>query len=208
MDVTAYNVEGKENGTARLPNEVFAAAMNSDLLHQAIRVQQERRSQGSAHTKDRSEKRGGGRKPWQQKYTGRARHGSVRSPLWRAGGVTFGPRAGARKTPRLSRQMRRKALFVALSAKASDGELIVLDTTIPSEGKSRQLQETLQRLLPSPHSCLIVTPEMDNHLVRAAANIPQVGIMEARELNAFDVLQYRYIILPKEAVTIMKRTFL
>ena len=127
MKVSVYNQEGKEVGKVLLPKEIFEVKVNPDLVHQVVVCQMANRRQPIAHTKDRGEVRGGGRKPWSQKGTGRARHGSIRSPLWIGGGVTFGPRKEKIFKKKIPKKMRRKALFMVLSGKAKENLLLVLD---------------------------------------------------------------------------------
>ena len=127
MKVPLYNIEGKEEGTALLPKEIFEVKMNADLVHQVVVSQMSNRRQITAHTKDRSEVRGGGRKPWRQKGTGRARAGSSRSPLWKGGGVTFGPRKDRNFKKEIPAKIRKKALFMVLSEKAKENTVIILD---------------------------------------------------------------------------------
>ncbi len=127
MKIPVYNIEGKEMGNALLPKEIFDVKMNPDLIHQVVVSQMSNRRQITAHTKDRSEVRGGGKKPWRQKGTGRARHGSIRSPLWKGGGVTFGPRKDKVFKKEIPNKIRRKALFMVLSEKVRKNLLVLLD---------------------------------------------------------------------------------
>jgi len=128
MKVSVYDQQGKEIGTTLLPKEIFDVKLNPDLVHQVATSQMANRRQVIAHTKDRGEVRGGGKKPWRQKGTGRARHGSIRSPLWKGGGVTFGPTKERNFKKIIPKKMKRKALFMVLSAKAKENLLIILDT--------------------------------------------------------------------------------
>src|SRR3989344_4067362 len=126
MKVDLYNQNGEVAGSVNLPKEIFEVKFNADLVHQIAVSQMANKRQVSAHTKIRSEVRGGGKKPWRQKGTGRARHGSIRSPLWRGGGITFGPRNDKVYEKDIPKKMRRKALLMALSQKAKNSQLVVL----------------------------------------------------------------------------------
>ncbi len=206
MKVSVYDKEGKEMAQTVLPKEVFGLEMNSDLVHQVAVAQSANRRQVIAHTKNRGEVRGGGKKPWRQKGTGRARHGSRRSPLWRGGGTTFGPTKERNFKEVISRKMRRKALFMVLSAKAKDNSLFVLDDLMVESPKTKLLAGILNKL-PIKGSCLIVLPKKDEKLERAAGNLKNTGIIGAKDLNVMDLLSYKYAVLPKEGIKVIKETF-
>ena len=206
MKVSVYDKEGKEMVQTVLPKEVFGLEMNSDLVHQVAVAQSANRRQVIAHTKDRGNVRGGGKKPWRQKGTGRARHGSRRSPLWRGGGTTFGPTKERNFKREISRKMRRKALFMVLSAKAKDNSLFVLDDLMVESPKTKLIAGILNKL-PIKGSCLIILPKRDEKLERAAANLKNTGIIGAKDLNVMDLLSYKYAVLPKEGIKVIKETF-
>ena len=202
-----FRSTGKEVGQTRLPAEVFGVKMNQDLVHQVVLAQEANRRRNIAHTKDRAEVRGGGKKPWRQKGTGRARHGSIRSPLWKGGGVTFGPRNERNFKQKINKKMRRGALFMVLSSKAKDGELILLDELKLAQPKTKLMAETLKKLPLANSSCIIALPEMDRQLVRASRNIDRVQPMQVKDLNALDLLSFKYILMPKDALKTIKETF-
>jgi len=206
MKVSVFDKEGKEMVQTVLPKEVFGLEMNSDLVHQVAVAQSANRRQVIAHTKDRGNVRGGGKKPWRQKGTGRARHGSRRSPLWRGGGTTFGPTKERNFKREISRKMRRKALFMVLSAKAKDNSLFVLDDLMVESPKTKLIAGILNKL-PIKGSCLIILPKRDEKLERAAANLKNTGIIGAKDLNVMDLLSYKYAVLPKEGIKVIKETF-
>lgn len=181
--------------------------VNSDLIHQVVVSQMANRRRDIAHTKDRSEVRGGGRKPWVQKGTGRARHGSIRSPLWRGGGVTFGPRKDKVFKKQIPKKMRKKALFMVLTGKMRNNLLLLIDEMKIETGKTKDVFNILKKL-PVKGSVLIAQPYYDKRLVLATRNIPEVETMEARELNVLDLLSFKYLVMPKESVEVIKRTFL
>ncbi|MBZ9569343.1 50S ribosomal protein L4 [Patescibacteria group bacterium] len=213
MLIDTYNQDGKKIGQTRLPKEIFDVPLNPDLVHQIAVSQMANRRKVVAHTKTRAEVRGGGRKPWRQKGTGRARHGSIRSPIWRGGGVTFGPRKEKvfkKKTPK---KMRRKALFMVLSAKAKEKLLIPLDFLKIEKPKTKLIAEIIENLRSKikdfkKGSILIALPQKDKNIIRAARNIPNLQTIEARNLNVLDLLSFKYLLTPKEAIKVIKGTFL
>jgi len=184
-----------------LPKEITGMKVNSSLIHQVVVSQMANRRKNIAHTKDRSEKRGGGRKPWRQKGTGRARHGSIRSPLWKGGGVTFGPRKEKNYSKKIPLKMKRKAVLMVLAAKA-ENDLILFKEALKAS-KTKELAELMPK-----DNCLIVLGVYDRNLVLASRNIPNLKVMEAKELNALDLLSYKHVVLDKEAVKVIKQTFL
>ncbi len=137
MYVKLYNQSAEEIGTTELPDAVFGLKWNPDLVHQVVTSYAANRRAGTAHAKTRGEVRGGGKKPWRQKGTGRARHGSIRSPIWKGGGVTHGPRKEKDYSKKINKKMARKALLTVFSAKARDGEIAVMDTMAFPEGKTK-----------------------------------------------------------------------
>ncbi len=207
MNVKVYNQEGKEIGKAELPAEIFALPMNKDLVHQAVVSQMANARQVLAHTKDRSEKRGGGRKPWRQKGTGRARHGSIRSPIWRGGGVTFGPSKERVFTKKINKKMKRQALFMALSSKVKDKEMILLDKIELAEAKTKEMIKVLNNLKISK-TVLVVLDKTNQKIIRAANNIPKIKTIRADSLNVVDVLSYKYLLMLQGAIEIIKQTYL
>lgn len=220
MKITVYNQEGKEVGNTLLPKEIFDVKMNSDLVHQVVVSQMANRRQITAHTKDRSEVRGGGKKPWRQKGTGRARHGSIRSPLWKGGGVTFGPRKDKIFKKEIPNKIRRKALFMVLSEKVRKNLLVLLDELKIDNAKTKEMVKILKNLPCPPKfsegkirraskkNCLIVLPNYDKKLILSARNIYRVSTIEARNLNALDLLSFRYLLMPKDTIKTIKETFL
>ncbi len=207
MKVSVYNKEGEKKGDVSLPSEIFEVEINSDLLHQAIVSQMANRRERIAHTKDRSEKRGGGRKPWRQKGTGRARHGSIRSPIWRGGGVTFGPRKERVFKKKINKKEKKKALFMALSGKAKENLIVVLDKMEVKEPKTSQLS-FLENLPCKEGSKLLITPKGDEKTYLAARNIPDLQLMRAQDINSLDLMSFKYLVFPKETIEILKETFL
>ena len=207
MKVSVYDQQGKEIGQTLLPKEIFDVKVNPDLLHQVVVSQMANRRQVLAHTKDRGEVSGGGRKPWRQKGTGRARHGSIRSPLWRHGGVTFGPTKERVFKKKINKKMKRKALLMVLSAKAKEKTLIVLDNLKIEKPKTKLVVGILKKLPCQQQSCLIALPGMDKNMISASRNIARVETRQAKDLNALDLLNFKYLVMPKSAIKIIKETF-
>ncbi|MDP2641084.1 MAG: 50S ribosomal protein L4 [Candidatus Yanofskybacteria bacterium] len=206
MTISLYNTKGEEIGTMELPQQLFNVAWNPALVHQVVTSQKNNRSQGSAHAKTRAEVSGGGRKPWAQKHTGRARHGSTRSPIWRGGGVTFGPRTGTVEL-KINKKMRRKALFCVLSEKMKDKEILIVDDLSAVEAKTKNIASMLTSLPCDSKRTLIALPSMNQALIRAIQNIAFAVPMQARDLNALDLLNTRYLVLPKESIQVLEETF-
>jgi len=208
MKTIVYSQEGKEVGETLLPKEIFDVKLNQDLMHQVMVSQMANRRQVIAHTKGRGEVRGGGKKPWAQKGTGRARHGSIRSPLWKGGGTTFGPVKEINFKKKIPSQMKRKALFMVLSEKFRNNLLVVLDTLNIENPKTKLILEILKKLPLKNQSRLIALPEMNNNLILAARNISSTKTLQARDLNVFDLLSFKYLVLPKESIAVIQKTFI
>lgn len=195
--VALYNVNGEQVGEIALNDEIFGVPLNESVLHDAAVAQMANRRQGTHDTKTRAEVRGGGRKPWRQKGTGRARHGTIRSPIWRGGGIVFGPH------PRdygysLPRKVKRLALKSALSAKVAAGELLVLDELKLAEPKTKDIVRILDNL--KVNDALLVTADKDENVEKSARNIPNIMPVMASGLNVYDILAYGKLVLTRDAV--------
>ncbi|MFC1701008.1 50S ribosomal protein L4 [Patescibacteria group bacterium] len=213
MKVNLYNQKGQEIGKEELNSSIFGVEMNMDLVHQAVIAQMANSRKVIAHTKDKSEVSGGGRKPWRQKGTGRARHGSNRSPIWRGGGVTFGPTKDRNFSKKINKKMKRKALFIALSSKISDNEMVMIDKLELAEAKTKQmvgimndLQNALDKNLRK--GTLVVLPAGDEMISRAGKNMLKVKIVRANSLNVVDVLSHKYMLMLKGSEKVIEKTFI
>ncbi len=196
MEVKVYNQEGKPEGTIDLSESVFNLPWNADLVHQVVTGMQANARLGRAQTKDRGEVRGGGRKPWRQKGTGRARHGSIRSPLWRGGGVTHGPRTERLYGQKINKKMKRQALDVVLSAKLRDGDILFLKNLKLSAPKTREAAAVLKNLgRGQGRRTIIAIPDKDDSVRRSFRNLPAVAVEEVRNLNPLGLLRYRYLVV-------------
>jgi len=195
--VALYNVNGAQVGEVELSDDVFGIEPNVYVLHDAVVMQQASERLGTHKTKGRSEVRGGGRKPWRQKGTGRARHGSIRAPQWKGGGTVFGPtpRSYAYKLPK---KVRRLAIKSALSSKVKDGEIIVLDQLTVEKPRTKEIVNMLKNLKVD-RKALVVASEYDENVALSARNIPGVKFVAASGINVLDVMVHDKLIITKEA---------
>lgn len=208
MKIEVYNIKGKKTeDTVALPKEIFEVPMNSDLVHQVLTSQMANKRQVSAHTKNRSEVAGSGIKPWRQKGTGRARHGSKRSPIWVGGGITHGPRNDKVLEREIPKKMRRKALFMVLSEKARTSDLIVLEKLESSSGKTKETAKILRNLPLDGKSVFIALADYDKNVVLSARNIKKTKIDSARNINVLDLMNAKFLILTKESIKTIEKTF-
>ena len=202
MQVPVYNLRGEQVSETELCDDIFAVPINQALMHQALVRQLANARLGTHKTKTRGEVSGGGRKPWRQKGTGRARQGSIRSPQWRGGGIVFGP------TPRsyeqqMPRRMRRQALRSALSVKASGAQVKVVDTLVMDASRTKEMQGVL-RNLGIDSSALILLPQRDETILRSVRNLSQVRTLVAQYLNVRDLLKYDYVLMPLASLEVIE----
>ncbi|TCZ67549.1 50S ribosomal protein L4 [Paenibacillus albiflavus] len=196
--VALYNVSGKQVGEVELSEVVFGIEPHIHVLHEAVLMQQASERQGTHKAKGRSEVRGGGRKPWKQKGTGRARQGSIRSPQWKGGGIVFGPtpRSYAYKLPK---KVRRLAIKSALSSKVLDNEIIVLDQLEMAAAKTKEFAAILNNLKVE-RKALVVAADYNENVALSTRNIPGVKFVAADGINVRDVMLYDKLIITKDAV--------
>lgn len=218
MEGIVYNQEGEKTSSVTLPTSIFGVKWNPDLVHQVVSSLSSSARSGTAHTKNRGEVRGGGKKPWRQKGTGRARHGSIRSPLWVGGGVSHGPRSEKNYSRKVNKKMKRAALASVLSAKLRDKELLFVDFLAIPEIKTREARAVLANLAQilgyegmakkKTNAALIALPEKNPSVEKSFRNIGTVAVMEARNLNILDVLKYKYLVIiaPVESVKLLTRS--
>ncbi len=210
--VDVYNASGVKIAQHALPAAIFGVSVKQGLIHQAILAQQANRRPVLASTKTRAEVRGGGRKPWRQKGTGRARQGSIRSPQWRGGGVVFGPTAERVFTQKINRKVKRKALAMALSQKVQQGKLILVETFSPSQPKTKEALTILKSLpLPTKKTGLarvgFVSTTGAVHVNRSLRNLPFVTIVPAHSLNVEDLVSCASLVMPLESVSTLEKVF-
>ena len=203
--VNVYDMSGKEVEEIELLEDVFGIEVNEHVLYEAVKNQLANKRQGTQSTKTRSEVRGGGRKPWRQKGTGRARHGSSRSPIWVGGGVTFGPKPRD-YSYKLPKKVKRLAMKSALSSKVENNEMIVIDNLELSEIKTKEMKNVLKNINANKKA-LIVMDEKDEVIVRSTNNIPNVITATVNTLNVYDILNYDSFIITKDAVKKVEEVF-
>lgn len=208
VEIPVYKKDGRESGKVTLHPEVFQAPVNRRLLDIVFTAYAAHQRRGTADTKERNEVRGGGKKPWRQKGTGRARHGSRRSPIWRGGGTTFGPHPRDYSV-RIPKRWIPKALASALSLKVREDNLLVVEETDLSGPKTKELVEILKALKLDKTRTLYVVAEMDEKLKRASRNLRELFFpKEVRDLNAYHVLRRKKILFEKEALPLVERRIL
>ena len=205
MEATIYNQKGTEAGKLSLPEKVFAAKWRADLVHQVVEGMRSNKRAGTADTKDRGEVSGGGKKPWKQKGTGRARHGSIRSPIWVGGGVTHGPLSEKNYKRKISKKMRAQALFSVLSKKLKDNEILFVDSLTLPETKTKKAVEVMKNLSKASGWKPLAASKKPRVLValfgrsekaeKSFRNLPQLEIVFLKNINPLDVLKYQYLLI-------------
>jgi len=216
MQTTTYNQKGEESGKIEIPKNIFGLKWNDDLVHQVVVSMQSNKRAPIAHAKGRGEVSGGGKKPWRQKGTGRARHGSSRSPIWKGGGATHGPLSEKNYTKKINKKMKQKALFVALSRKLHDNEILFLDKVNLDKTKTKDAVGVLsslskikgfEKLTTKKRNTAIVTmPAKDANTALSFRNIAGIGVGEIKNLNVLDILSSKYLIIldTKDSVGVLE----
>lgn len=207
MKIDLYSQTGEKKGQIDLNPNIFGVEINEGLIHQALVRQMANNRKPIAHAKVRSEVSGGGIKPYRQKGTGRARQGSIRSPLFRGGGAVFGPRNTRNFKKDMPKKQRRKALFATLSAKVKENQVIALEKYGNTEYKTKKIVELIDKL-PIEKNVLIVTPEKNVYLEKSSNNIPYVKTLLVNYLNIADILKYEKILFLKESLKKLEEIFL
>ncbi|MFA6520019.1 MAG: 50S ribosomal protein L4 [Candidatus Paceibacterota bacterium] len=216
METKIYNQKGTSAGTITLPEKVFGMKWRADLVHQVVESMRSNKRAGTADTKGRGEVRGGGKKPWKQKGTGRARHGSSRSPIWVGGGVTHGPLAEKNYKRKISKKMRAQALFSVLSKKLKDEEILFVDSLALADIKTKKAEEVLNNLIKAGSfkvlskttkpRILTALFERGEKAEKSFRNLSQIEIVFLKNLNPMDVLNHKYLLIenPTEAVKFLE----
>ena len=200
-----YTVKGKEAGSVSLPSDIWNLPWNADLVHQVVTGMQSNARATTANAKGRGEVSGGGKKPWRQKGTGRARHGSTRSPIWIGGGTTHGPLAEKNYDKKINKKMRAKALFVALSAKLRDNQVLFVDNLSFDTIKTKDAQNALNSLATvsgfetlntkKHNNIFVIVPGKSETISKSFRNIAHATLEDVRNINPVDIMNYRYIVV-------------
>jgi large subunit ribosomal protein L4 len=204
-NVKVYNMKGEEVETLALSDEIFGAEVDKLALHAVVKAYLSNQRQGTQSTLTRAEVSGGGKKPWRQKGTGRARQGSIRSPQWTHGGIALGPKPRTYKLA-VNKKVKRAAIFSALSSKVASGELIVVDNIALNEYKTKTIAGYLAAVNASAKT-LIVLDKADEKVIKSAANIPTVATTQYNTINAYDILKYSKMVITKDAVLKLEEVY-
>jgi large subunit ribosomal protein L4 len=212
LKIKVYNKSAEPVKELDLTAKVFGVKANSELLHQAMIAQRANERQVLAHTKDRSEVSGGGKKPWKQKGTGRARSGSSRSPIWIGGGVTFGPTKDRNFKVKINQKMKQKAIFMALSDKVNSSVMVVLDTMEFSEYKTKEFNKLLDNLEKKVlntdrRNILIINEAKDEKTKFSARNLKGVKVINVENLNLIDLLNFKNLLVTENIVSILEKRY-
>ncbi len=205
-NVAIYNVQGQQVGEIDLNDNIFAAKVNVAAMHQVVVNHLANLRRGTSSTKSRGEVSGGGKKPWRQKGTGRARVGSIRSPLWRGGAITFGPKPRD-YSYRLPRKLKRVALKSAFTTKVNEEKLIVLDELSFEQPKTKEMVNVLEALKSANDKTLVVIAKSDENVVKSARNIKGVKVINTDSINTYDILNHEKLIMTKDAVARIEEVF-
>lgn len=213
MKLDLFNKKGEKIGEIDLSDKITNLKFNPALVHQVLRWQRLNIYFPYAHTKDRGEVRGGGRKPWPQKGTGRARHGSIRSPIWRGGGVTFGPRKEEKKQIKINKKMKKKAILMTVAEKIRQNLVRVIDNLDFENYKTKEMEKFLKNFLQPRkkkkfETALIAIPENNKKIFQITRNLPYADAIEARNLNLLELLNHKYLFLTPESIKVIENTFL
>ncbi|MDQ5970236.1 MAG: large subunit ribosomal protein [Patescibacteria group bacterium] len=201
IKVKLYNWQGEVIGDEKVDTKFFGVKINPVVVQQVVIAQRANSRETLAHTKGRSEVRGGGRKPWKQKGTGRARHGSIRSPLWVGGGITFGPTTDRNFSQKINKKTKAAAFKMVMADKLTSDRLIVVDSYDMKDAKTKTLQDALKKLPVTGKSVLIVTASAKDNVNLAAKNLKKIETIFVGSLNVVDLLKYHYLVVNKAMLT-------
>jgi large subunit ribosomal protein L4 len=200
-----YNQDGTEAGEQKLEPKVFGVKANAALIHEIVVAQESNARETIANTKTRADVRGGGKKPWKQKHTGRARHGSTRSPIWKGGGVVFGPRKTRVWGKKVNKKAKQAALRMVLSDKAAAGAIIVLSAFKLEEYKTKAVAELLKKLPTDGRKSLIALPTIGEKIWKSAANIKTATVSKTDSLNIIDIMKNKFLITTVDGIAALTK---
>ena len=206
MKIPVYNLSGEKTKDIELTNRIFGVEAKTEVVHQVVVAQMANSRQVLAHTKDKSDVRGGGKKPWKQKGTGRARHGSNRSPLWKGGGVTFGPTKDRNFSKGVNKKQRQLAMAMCLSDKVVDEKFVAFESIVSPEGKTKDLKIWIETMkskvsnIKDGKKFLLVIEEKDDKMVKAVRNLDKVDAILADSLNCVDILKHDTVFASEKAI--------
>ncbi len=203
LEVKVYNLEGKEQEALKLSEIIFGVKINTSVIHQVYTALLANAREPWADTKGKGEVRGGGKKPWKQKGTGRARHGSIRSPIWRGGGVVFGPKTDRNYLQKINQKMKQLAVRMCLSDKFNNDSFLVVEN-LPLDGKAKVLVNFRKALAGAGKTTIILTEKLEKDLLRAVKNVPKLSVQMAKDVNVVDLLHHEYVIVTKEALKVLE----
>ncbi len=203
IKVEILDKQGKTTGSIEVPSFLFGLEENHNLVHQVYTIKSSNRRKNYAHTKTRADVRGGGRKPWKQKGTGRARHGSSRSPIWVGGGVTFGPRKERNFSKKINVKMNRKAIATVLSSKQRNNDVKVIDSLSFKDPRTKEASEILKRVRQNNSSVLIFGSEKDNNFIKSFRNVERVTPRSINRISILDILNNKSCIFSKNALELL-----
>lgn len=201
--VSLYNAQGEKSGQVDLKETVFGVTPKAELVHQVYVALRGREREPWAHTKTRGEVSGGGKKPWKQKGTGRARQGSIRSPLWVGGGIVFGPRNDRNYAQKINKKMGKKAVCMCLSDKVK-GEVFVAVDALPEGGNTKAFAAFRATLPGAGKNTLLIVPERDENLLRATRNLKRLDVRRAMDVNVIDLLHHSYVVALQSAIAVLE----
>jgi len=207
MKIKVYNLEGKETGEAQLSDKVFGVTVKPEVVHQVFVAQTNNQREPWADTKNRGEVSGGGKKPWQQKGTGRARHGSIRSPIWKGGGVAFGPLTDRSYKTKINKKTRQAAIRMCLSDKAQSGALYVVEDFSFAEPKTKLFAMLLKVLPVKQKSFLVLTSGKNENVLQMTKNLPKVKTLRAEDVNVMELLNNQAVLTSRSGVIKLEEVF-
>ncbi len=213
MDAKIYNLQNEEVSSIKIPDEIFDRKFSESLVKQVLLAQMANAREPWAHAKGRGEVRGGGRKPWKQKGTGRSRHGSIRSPIWKGGGKSHGPVKDRDYSQKVNKKMKRVAIFAVLSKKFRTGEIKFMEDLNLKSGKTKEFAPVLANLSGKSakgkkyDTLMIYAPENGRNLAMASRNLPKTKTLSSTSLNVYDLLNYKNLLIDQKAVAVISEHY-